>query len=230
MKVHEEFPASGAQTGNYRLLRTIVVSLVVLLCCLGVYILEYNYLNLRTNPIKSDAIVLFIGPGLDKRVKEAHQLMYEGYADTLLIPAYHQVFILSGQHIVNAALIPRINKFAYTTYPAFYEKTHIEAIKAKDMMDKLGFNSAIMVSAPCHMRRISIICSHIFNPKKHQIGYVGSRYLRASSILSVFSLHKFKFVVAETVKIIAFIFYEKTKYTIYPTLRKYRKIDKWNLI
>jgi hypothetical protein len=50
-----------------------------------------NYLNYADPPIKADAVVLFIGPDLEAREKEANKLLDAGYADYLIIPAYGRI-------------------------------------------------------------------------------------------------------------------------------------------
>ncbi len=133
--------------------------------------------------------------------------MYEGYADTLIIPAFHQVFILSDGQVVKASAL-KLKRFPTSKYPDYYENTHIETLEARQIMEQLGFKSAILVSAPYHMRRIRIISTKIFSPEDFQIKYVGSRYLRQKSLLSAFGPENLKFAITEAVKIISFITYE----------------------
>ena len=47
----------------------------------------------------------------------------------------------------------------------FVEDTHDEALIARDMMERLGISSAILVSSPYHMRRIRIIAAQVFHQK-----------------------------------------------------------------
>lgn len=62
--------------------RLIVISgLVVVLFAYALAYLAYT-----DKPIKSDAIVLFVGPDYEARLKEAHKLIEEGYANTIIIP------------------------------------------------------------------------------------------------------------------------------------------------
>ncbi len=184
-----------------------VISITIILCCLAGYALAYHYLNFSEAPEKSDAVVLFVGPDQDQRLKEAHQLMYEGYADTLIIPAYQQVFVMSEGQIIKASGV-RLKRFPLSAYPDYYENTHVEALLAKQIMEQLGFKSALLVSAPWHMRRISIIASQIFYQENFQIKYVGSRFLRQKVPLSIFGLANLKVGITEAVKIVSFIAYK----------------------
>ncbi len=183
------------------------ISITILICCLAGYALTYRYLNFSEAPEKSDAIVLFVGPDQEQRLKEAHQLMYEGYADTLIIPAYQQVFVMSEGQIIKTR-VSGLKPFAPKTYPDYYENTHIEILEAGKIMEQLGFQSVILVSAPYHMRRIKIISSQVFDPKRFQIRCIGSRYLRSESLLSAYGLDNLKFAVTEAAKILSFIAYE----------------------
>jgi len=53
------------------------------------------FLIVSDTPVKSDAVVLFIGNDRGTREKEARQLMHEGFAEYLIIPAYRQVKTLN---------------------------------------------------------------------------------------------------------------------------------------
>ncbi len=167
----------------------------------------YRYLNFSEAPEKSDVVVLFVGPDQDQRLKEAHQLKYEGYADTLIIPAYQQVFVMSEGQIVKAPG-SRLRPFPLNAYPDYYENTHVEALLAGKMTEELGFRFAIMVSAPYHMRRIKIISSRVFDPEKFQIQYIGSRYLQPGSLVSVFTPKNLKLTIVEAAKIVSFLAYK----------------------
>jgi hypothetical protein len=72
-----------------------------------VYTAAAAFLNYHEAPRPSDAVVLFIGPDYPERKKEARQLMEEGYAARLLIPALNQTGF---------------------KYPGYYENTHVEAL------------------------------------------------------------------------------------------------------
>jgi len=41
---------------------------------------------------KADAVILILGPDFKARQKEAYELIDEGMADYLIIPAYHKVY------------------------------------------------------------------------------------------------------------------------------------------
>lgn len=190
-----------------KLPKLILVFSAVLICFLAGYLVMFRFLNLNEKPIRCDAIVLFVGPSYQARLKEAHQLMKEGYTDTLIVPAYRRSYVMENGDVVRD-LNPSDFQLDRTEYPKYYERTHIEILEARKIMEELGFTSAIMVSAPTHMRRIKIISSKVFYPGKFQIRYIGSRYLRPHNLLSAFNLSDLRFAVTEAVKIISFVVYQ----------------------
>jgi uncharacterized SAM-binding protein YcdF (DUF218 family) len=117
-----------------------------------------HYLNYSDKSIKSDAIVLFVGPDYKARQEEVELLFTKGYANYLLIPTYGKVqevsppvFQVRPQTIDTQMNIPDIKREKY------FENTHIEVLEAKRLMKRYGLSSAIFVSSPYHMRRIKII-------------------------------------------------------------------------
>ncbi len=185
----------------------IVRAIIFISCILIVYVLAFTYLKLNNKPVNSDVVVLFIGPEYEKRLEEAHQLLKENYAKTLIIPAYHSEYIL-----INGK-INRTRNFHKSTlntraYPKYYENTHIEALEAKKMMDMAGYTSAIFVSAPYHMKRISIISARTFSNEDYQLTFIGSRYIQQDGFLSIFIWSNIKQVFREYLKIIGFFLYQ----------------------
>src|SRR5574341_748616 len=127
-----------------------------------------RYLVYTDKPVKSDVIVLFSSGDNKTREREAEDLLRKGLARYLLVPAsgaFHEITAdgqlkrLSRDIKVGKELV-KIRKRAY--YEVYYEKTHVEALEAKMMMDDLGLVSAIMVSSPYHMRRIRMISRNVF--------------------------------------------------------------------
>jgi uncharacterized SAM-binding protein YcdF (DUF218 family) len=122
-----------------------------------------SYLNYADQPIKADAVVLFIGPDYQSRMRmqEARSLIAEGYANHLIIPAYDERPARKG---------------AAPNYRRYYENTHIEALEAKRIMDRQGFRSALFVSSPGHMRRIRMIAGEVFDPAAYRIAFIPTRF------------------------------------------------------
>jgi hypothetical protein len=140
-----------------------------------------NYLNYADQPIKADAVVLFIGPDLEAREKEASKLLDAGYANYLIIPAYNRISMKMPQIPASLTLNNDSSKTKNAgpagIYPHFYENTHIEVLEAKRIMDHSGFKKANFVSSPSHLRRVKLITDHVFQhqnsaPDAYQIKFV----------------------------------------------------------
>lgn len=189
-----------------KIIETMALTTVIFLIYLIVYAGAYHYLNFSESPKNADAVVLFVGPHLKKRMEEAHQLINEGYTDTLIIPAHHQICTYSDGNIIKY-LNPDKNIFDKKEYPNFYENTHNEVLWAKTMMERVGFNSAIMVSSPYHMRRIKIISQKVFSEENWMLSFVGSRYLKKNRGFSASLLDNMQKTITEYVKIIVFNLY-----------------------
>ena len=171
------------------------------------YTAATTFLNYHEAPRPSDAVVLFIGPDYSERKKEALQLMEEGYADRLLIPALNQVLTRVDGKVKQTGR-PDPDGLDRSIYPEYYENTHVEALEAKTMMDTAGYTTAIFVSSPNHMRRISIISKAIFHDEKYQLTFRGNRYVKANGFLSLFRWSKIEQVFEEYLKIAGFLVYQ----------------------
>ena len=182
-----------------------------------------SFLLISEAPVKSDAVVLFPGGERGLREKEANQLVMEGYANYLIIPAYGQVK-KRGPDGKLEAIDSDVNRKTSNLKPkttAWLEDTHEEAIIARDLMERLGARSALFVSSPYHMRRIRIITGHVFNPapssppfeKEGQGGFrvyiVPTRYETPGEGFWLFNSKERNFVLMEYAKIVWFLVYSK---------------------
>ena len=153
-----------------------------------------------------------LGPDFKARKKEASELINEGMANYLIIPAYHKAYISSknekGQSLLPVFYSPK-NKENSASYPNFYEDTHIELIEAKKVMVDYGLKSAIFVSSPYHMRRIKLIAMKIFDFKKNDFYFVPTPYEKAPVNFLELSLSDWKKVRREYGKMIWFLIYFK---------------------
>jgi hypothetical protein len=172
------------------------------------------FLTCREPPAHADAVVLFIGPDYAERRKEARQLLEQGYADLLLIPALKSTLVMADNKLVKAPFyIPMPSSVDRSDYPAYYENTHIEALKARQMMESLGLTSAILVSSPYHMKRISIIARQVFSHEKYRLAFRGSRHVPPDRFPAQFTLTRMRQVLGEYIKIgwlYGYSFYEGT--------------------
>ncbi|HEX7534422.1 MAG TPA: ElyC/SanA/YdcF family protein [Syntrophales bacterium] len=164
-----------------------------------------RYLTYADKPLKSDAVVLFLGPDNKARQEDANRLMSEGYARYLFIPAYGRITEAAslsspaGTKKANPKLI--ISGLKPRPY---FENTHVEVLEARRMMEQYGLKSAIFVSSPEHMRRIKIIAEKIFHEEAVQIVFVPIRVEPAHQDLT---LADYRRMGKEYVKIIWFLMY-----------------------
>jgi uncharacterized SAM-binding protein YcdF (DUF218 family) len=172
------------------------------------------YLARTDKPVKSDVIVLLIGSKFTPRKEEVFRLIEDGYARQLIIPAYGKVSdagLFSNQSAqTNPKPDPSLIRgrvVRLSNYPKYFEDTHIEILEAKKMMDKAGFKSAIFVSSPYHMKRISIMANKVFGKKDYKLIFVPSRYEQHSGPLWFLNKRDLKFVTTEYSKIIWFTLY-----------------------
>lgn len=164
------------------------------------------WLNYTEAPAPSDVVVLFVGPDYSERKKEAFQLLEEGYASRILIPARNTILTSANSKTDDTKLhLPA--KPDWSHYPDYYENTHIEILEAKKMMDAAGYTSALFVSSPYHMRRIRLISKTVFPDKKYQRIFRGSRYARPCNFFSLFRQPKMEQVFEEYLKITGFCLY-----------------------
>jgi len=177
-------------------LATCILILVILLAMVWY---APHYLAYANKPVKSDVIVLFISQSFDARKREVLKLLEEGYASHIIVPAYGTTL---KAPIAN---IPITNK-PITNYPKYLEETHIEVLEAKKMMEKAGFQTAIFVSSPFHMRRIKIIAKRVFGDHYANITFVPTRYAKKQSGFWLFANYS-KHVVSEYGKIVWFLGY-----------------------
>ena len=194
--------------------RFILFAIILALIVVGAIAYAPYYLVRTDKPVKSDVIVLLVGSKFTPRKEEVFKLIEDGYARHLIIPAYGKVSdagLFSNQSAQTnpkpdpSLIRGRIVRLSH--YPKYFEDTHIEILEAKKMMDKAGFKSAIFVSSPYHMRRISIIANKVFGKKDYQLIFVPSRYEQYSGALWFLNKRDLKFVSTEYSKIIWFMLY-----------------------
>lgn len=156
-----------------------MILLIVLSISIGMIVLSPGYLIYSTDYNKVDAIILLLGPDFKARQKQANELIDQGMADHLIIPAYSRTYGIYDKG-KGRYLLPDLNAPEYgagdLSFPRFYEDTHIEIIKAKRVMTGYGLESAIFVSSPYHMRRIKLIAGKLFDLKKGEFYFVPTKY------------------------------------------------------
>lgn len=127
-----------------------------------------GFLFAEDPPRRADAVVLFVGPENRDRLREAERLLAEGRAPWLLIPAWGEMYRAdAGGRAVKVSgdrergrLLFRVRKHADGL--EHYENTHLEALEARRMLDRIGARTALLVSSGYHTRRIGMIAGRVF--------------------------------------------------------------------
>ena len=126
------------------------------------------------------------------------KLVDDGYAHHIIVPEYSPTSGKQGKN--NSMSEP-------SQYPRYFENTHRELLLSKTIMDRSGYNSAILVSSAHHMRRLRIIAEKVFGKGKYDLCFVPSRYERETSVFWFLTPRLLKFVSSEYVKIAWFGIY-----------------------
>lgn len=199
---------------------SLILLLIFLLIAIAV-IYAPRYLLYYTDYHKVDAIVLLLGPDFTARRKQAYQLIDEGMAGYLIIPAYNKVSKISDKVTDRGSaksLSPNLlmrdsgKKIIILdpySYPGFYEDTHMEIIAAKKTMSDFGLKSATFVSSPYHMRRIELIVSSVFKGEEREFYFVPTIYEKAPANFWELSSAEWKKVGREYTKMIWFSLYSR---------------------
>lgn len=192
---------------------------VSLLLAVIVALFAPKYLAYADNPVKSDAVVLFIGPGFSAREMEAKRLLEGGYADYLLIPSIGMVEKDSSAVVNLRDFHDQLRRFSRSAWEGSPEQeganaikqkrrvqsTHIEILEARKMMEKHGFKSALLVSSPYHMRRIKIISESVFADNGNfLLTFVPTRFEKKPDSFLGWCRYAVHAVIPEYLKIMAF--------------------------
>jgi uncharacterized SAM-binding protein YcdF (DUF218 family) len=187
----------------------LLLSLVVVFS-LCVY-LAPRYLAFSEKPEKSDAVILLIGSNYKARLHEASQLVQEGYARYLIVPAHNRVLEAGSDGSLIRITPPPVPAVPPQETIDLIEDTHVEIASAKHVMESLGLTSGIFVSSPYHMRRIKVIAERVYRDATgapiYRLYFVPSRYETPRMNTWFMSLHELKFVLTEYGKLLWFLIY-----------------------
>lgn len=168
-----------------RKLKYFIIACLILLALGSLPILSHNaptYLIYREEPKKADCIIPLLGTEYIERKKEAFQLISEGFSNVLLIPPrYRLVKVTDAKEKIPVQVkeeLSELSILAYKVHPKYrwHENTHLELILAKEYMEAYGFDSAIIVSSPYHMRRVKLLAEYVFPEDNFVITCVPDRY------------------------------------------------------
>jgi uncharacterized SAM-binding protein YcdF (DUF218 family) len=168
-----------------------------------------GFLLYATMPIEADAVVLFGGGDQDARQRLVEEVTARGIAKFVIIPAQGQVFETQvADRLINpdktTAIAAGILK---RHHRSDVEATHIEMLQAEALMDYIGADTANLVSAPYHMRRLEIVAGRVFEPEAYRLAFVPT--IHAPPHWPWFlSLADWRWVLSEYIHILWFVFYE----------------------
>jgi len=191
----------------------VLVLAIILILAFAVFFAP-KYLVYSDSPVKTDAVVLFIGTDVVSRQNAAVKLIHAGYADYLIVPAYDHIYEkFDQQSLLSAVDVSRtIYSDTGESYPHYYEQTHVEVLKTKKIMDHFGFRKANFVSSPYHMRRVKMITESVFpvkgaDPSGYEIRFVSSPLQSPHALLPLWNQRFMKAMVSEYIKIVWFYSY-----------------------
>lgn len=191
--------------------KRLIILILVILSLLGLILSAPHYLLYSTQYEKADAIVLLLGPDFNARQKEAYDLISNGMADYLIIPAYKKTYRVFDKGAIKYLPAnfpePKTMEKNVDVPPRFYEDTHWEIVEAKKALFHYGLGSAIFVSSPYHMRRIKIIVIRVFDKDDGVFYFVPTHYEKAPTGFWELSLSDWKKVIREYGKILWFSVY-----------------------
>ena len=192
--------------------RKLLLALILIIFSLtGLIFSAPDYLLYSSPFKKADAIVVLLGPDFKARQKEANDLIRDGMADFLIIPAYNKTYrvLNKGAKQYLPANFPerKVMKKNISVPPFFYEDTHLEIVEAKKEMSHYGLNSAIFVSSPYHIRRIKVIVAKVFDQSDGVFYFIPTHYEQAPSACWELSWANWRKVAREYGKILWFLVY-----------------------
>ncbi len=163
---------------------------------------------------KADCVIAMLGDDFSERKREALSLIEKGVADTLLIPAWRKMIRYGDWNLealekktVAVAARPQVSVRLFGRRFDLYENTHLELLLAREMMEKLGLKSAVVVSSPRHMRRLQLIAGQVFADGGYDIGLKSSSLKSYDSLTCLQSVRCRKHVAGEYLKIAWFLVY-----------------------
>jgi len=195
------------------LIRILLMSALVMALLTAFILYAPGFLVYADKPVEADAVILYSGPGQKSRLQEARRLITDGYARYLIIPDFGVVSI-AGENGALESVAPELwgqaQSLRGTTppiYRRYVESTHVEALEAKRILDRLGLRSALMVSSPYHTRRINMICVRVFD-HHYRFAVVPARTQQTYSARDWLDRNHRQKIVSEYVKMGWFLVYE----------------------
>ena len=167
-----------------------------------------NYLLYASAPFKADAVVLLLGPDEAARRKQADELIANGWAKYLIVPWEGRIVETQvSQALVTPRKATSIARGIKTDLErAYVERTHIEVLQTRKLLEHIGATRVLFVSSPYHMRRIKIMSGRLFDPQVFEMAYVPA-VQDAPQTPWFFSWKDIQWVFSEWAKILWFLIY-----------------------
>jgi uncharacterized SAM-binding protein YcdF (DUF218 family) len=130
------------------------------------------------------AVVLFVGPDMQARRKAADQILCQGLARYLIVPAHGQVYrcLQGGEEAPELISPPTIDGESVQPVAValellrIAEDTHIEMLMAYQTIQRSSLEATVFVSSPYHMRRIKIMADRLFEASGLETRFVATPY------------------------------------------------------
>ena len=150
--------------GRSRKLALVIVLLVVVACCFlkqHVWNAYCSFLVVQDDLKKADVIIV-LGGASGERTLQAVDLYKKGYAPRILMCGGKGVWRITWGEVMGDLAVERgVPRYAVIAEGS--SRTTIEeALNSKRVMEERGFKSAIVVSSPYHMRRVSLLFRKVF--------------------------------------------------------------------
>ncbi|WP_245844543.1 YdcF family protein [Salinicoccus kekensis] len=145
----------------------IIGGCVILLFIIIVFIESFDH-NVNEDPVPADVIIM-LGGDDQGRLKKAAELYHEGYADYVMISPLMSEFYSQSREFANALGIPDTAIIAETEATS----TYTNAVLTLEMMEKLGLESALVVTSDFHMKRSRLSFERV-NQDRFELTYVAA--------------------------------------------------------
>lgn len=161
-------------------MRSLLALLGVLFCLWCMAFPGCAFLKVSETPGPVDVVVQFVGPDNIARSAKAAGLVRQGLAPLLMIPGQRSLFAPNRQgelaplRTAETAAAFWCRSWGSPLSSRMMENTHKELLLARCAMDHLRLHSAILVSSPCHMRRIRLMAKRVFDQQHYRILYVAA--------------------------------------------------------
>jgi hypothetical protein len=196
----------------------IVGGLLLILNVVGVGLAPF-YLAHQTSIEPSDTVIVLIGPGDDAKLKSALRVMESSYAHHLLVPGMGfscdqlkaDCIDITRQRFALASRAAESRMASsFENLPWYYLQTHHELVLARRMMEAMGLTSAIVISHPYHMRRISLIVDTVFGNSSLRLHFWPAQADATPDAFWWLSAYHWQWTLSEYLKIAWFRLYDYT--------------------